>query len=534
MDGQSRATSNARTVAGLLIDPALWMKPAGYAMVVLAIALFAASLQWRVQIDLPLMVYIGARVTEGLMPYRDIVDMNMPLVVLFHTLAYKLVGVSDLGYRLLDGAVLLSECGVIWMLLRRVGNAIALVGGGIYAIFHLSLWGYGALQRDYLAVLPLLLAAEFLLRGIEHTARRSLLIAGVMAGIAVMVKPTFLLLGAALPMLLLATEQRTWRQRLGDGAVVLLGLGLVLMTMVLTLLVLGLWQPFVAQWLEFTLPVYNQLFEPDTRWRVTKDLPWRLIHLTPLALLGLTRYRHPQYGRLVRVVALFFAVGFLSLLVQRRGWLYHCYPSVPPMLILTMIGLDALVRGPIVSWPRVRWLLSVVALGAVFLRPVLLAGSEVPGAIRDRAAGKPQPLLLADYMAQDMAPYVQPGDYVQTLDQVAGGLKALLMTDTRLPTRYIYAISVLTDLDTPFRNRARADMLETMRRNPPKVVLISDEQWPGGPRGYDRLERWEAFKALLDRDYVLQFQWPREGQSREPFYFGYRGYVRRDVAIAAP
>ena len=169
--------------------------------------------------------------------------------------------------------------------------------------------------------------------------------------------------------------------------------------------------------------VYNQLFEPDTRWRVTKDLPWRLIHLTPLALLGLTRYRHPQYGRLVRVVALFFAVGFLSLLVQRRGWLYHCYPSVPPMLILTMIGLDALVRGPIVSWPRVRWLLSVAALGAVFLRPVLLAGSEVPGAIRDRAAGKPQPLLLADYMARDMAPYVQPGDYVQTLDQVAGGLK---------------------------------------------------------------------------------------------------------------
>ena len=502
-------------------------------MALLAVMLFATSLPWRVQIDLPLMVYIGARVSEGLMPYRDIVDMNMPLVVLFHALAYKLVGVSDLGYRLLDGTVLLAECSVIWMLLRRLGNGLAVIGGGAYAIFHLSMWGYGALQRDYLAVLPLLLMAEQLLRGIERSARRHFWIAGGMAGLAVMIKPTFLMLAVAAPLMLLVTaERRGWRQRLGESAIVAAGLGLVVLAMVLSLLALGLWQSFVAQWMEFTLPVYNQLRAPDTRWHVTEDLPWRLMHLLPLAMLGLALFRHPHYGRLVRVLAVLSAVGFLSLLAQQRGWLYHCYPAVPALLMLSMSGLDALLRGRIVGAPRVRWLLSAAALGAVFLRPVLLVAHDVPDAVRKRLAGTPEPMLLADYMAQDMAPYVEPGDYVQTFDQVAGCLKALLITGTRLPTRYMYAISVLTDLDTPFRTRARADMLETMQRNPPKVVLISDEQWPAGPRGYDRLARWEALDELLDRDYVLQFQWPREGKSRAPFYLGYRGYVRRDVVEA--
>src|SRR5690348_1969435 len=61
-----------------------------------------ASVGWPLIHDAPLMDYIAWRIASGAVPYRDIFDMNMPGTYLIHTVALRLFGNSDLGWRLFD------------------------------------------------------------------------------------------------------------------------------------------------------------------------------------------------------------------------------------------------------------------------------------------------------------------------------------------------------------------------------------------------------------------------------------------------
>ena len=66
------------------------------------LALIIQSVHWPLIHDAPIMHYIAWQILHGGVPYRDILDMNLPGVYLLHILVLKVFGPSDGGWRLFD------------------------------------------------------------------------------------------------------------------------------------------------------------------------------------------------------------------------------------------------------------------------------------------------------------------------------------------------------------------------------------------------------------------------------------------------
>jgi hypothetical protein len=434
----------------------------------------------------------------------------------------------------MDGLFLLAECAAIAHLLRRLRRAIGLFGGASFACYHLSCGPDLVLQRDYLAVLPLVLSAELVLSAGERRRRADGLAGGAMVGVAVLFKPTFVTLACAWPLLIFALGRREpLGQRLVRASCVIAGVSLVLAAAAAVLVVEGALGPFVHLWTEFNFPVYNRLRVPgESPLLVIGDLRWRLAAFSPLVLLTPLLLRRRRYRRLTWVASSLLGVSVVSLVVQHRGWLYHACPLAASIILLGMIGLDALLLyGKLYFEPRwfpgaARALGVLVALALLF-RPLRFAWTSLGHRLHDGPK-----VLLGDRIAGDLRPFVSPGDRVQCLDMTAGGMLALLETGTRLPTKYMYGFSVLADLDTPFRARAREDFMRVMVAEPPKVIVLTSDEWPSREPGYLRLERWPELRAFLDARYALRFEWPMAGPPRT--LPGYRGWVRIDTPREPP
>jgi hypothetical protein len=65
------------------------------------------SLRWRTQHDAPLMLYVAWMMdAHGAVPYRDILDMNLPGTYFANLLIGRLTGYSELGIRIADLSIL--------------------------------------------------------------------------------------------------------------------------------------------------------------------------------------------------------------------------------------------------------------------------------------------------------------------------------------------------------------------------------------------------------------------------------------------
>ena len=116
----------------------------------------AASLRWRLEHDSPLLQYLAFLMDRfGYVPYRDFFDMNMLGAFWINVLIGRLAGYQDLGYRIVDLAILatIMVCTFIWM---RSFNRLAAWASAIVFGFLYTLWGpMAALQREYLLLLPI-------------------------------------------------------------------------------------------------------------------------------------------------------------------------------------------------------------------------------------------------------------------------------------------------------------------------------------------------------------------------------------------
>src|SRR5262245_48202663 len=70
------------------------------------------SLSWPLVGDATIFHFIANQMAMGAVPYRDIIDVNMPLTYDIHAAVVALAGMSDAGWRAFDLAAtaLLSVC----------------------------------------------------------------------------------------------------------------------------------------------------------------------------------------------------------------------------------------------------------------------------------------------------------------------------------------------------------------------------------------------------------------------------------------
>src|SRR5262245_64766056 len=75
----------------------------------------------------------------GAIPYRDIYDINMPLIYFIHLAVVAIGGMSDVAWRAFDLASAAAMSGLILMVVWPAGRALAIHAALIALIVHLLL-----------------------------------------------------------------------------------------------------------------------------------------------------------------------------------------------------------------------------------------------------------------------------------------------------------------------------------------------------------------------------------------------------------
>lgn len=457
-----------------------------------AVWLLWRSLNWPLVGDATIFHFIVNQMAMGAVPYRDIIDVNMPLTYDIHAAVVALGGMSDAAWRVFDlaAAALLSVC--ILALVWPAGRAEAILAVLTVLLMHFLIGRYAAGQRDFLMTIPALGVAWTSVRAAEDARSRHTLLAlaGALAMTAALIKPSGIVL-LALPALALPdlAMKPDWRQLLwisaGALAVALGEFGL--------LAARGGFGAFVEMIFD-VLPAYASMgAQPPLE--VLKAVHWigPVGGLAVAAALGIGIPKPPRLRVLIGVAVF----GLFHLMVQRKGWLYHVYPLGVGLACWGAFALSAL------PLRRVVLSLAVVALILGWSVPTSISKDKDDPAVRSSSA-----------MQSALERRLPRGARVQMLDADSGAFLAMARTGMRQATPHIQWFSLLLGSED-----VRQDFLSALRTNPPDGFLLTNNQWPKED-GFEAADDWPEFAGLLASRYDLV-------QTGQDEFVQWRLYVKR-------
>jgi hypothetical protein len=457
------------------------------------------SLAWPLVGDAAIFHFIAGQMSMSAVPYRDIIDVNMPLTYHLHAAVVAIGGMGDMAWRAFDltAAAIVSAC--VWMLVAPAGRAVAILAILAVLVTHLLLGPYSAGQRDFLMSIPALAAALVSARTVEDPEHRRLYLAlaGAFAVIAASIKPSGMLL-----LLLPALATRfSWRDIRRDTAWIMAGAagtGLLALGMLIATGELGALIAMIRE----LLPLYGAMGTRTIPEVLGATAVW-LLPVTGLALAAALGIGAAKPAR-VRVMIGLTVFGLIHVLAQRKGWFYHIYPLAIGLACWGAWSLAALSRGQ-----------ALVCLMVI----VLTVGWRLPGSAY-RAEDDPA-LRAASTMQAALVSSLPRGARVQMLDSDNGAFLAMARAGMRQATPHIQWFSLLLGEPT-----VRSAFLAALDADPPAAILLTNGEWPRNP-GFEAAEAWPQFMAVLASHYDSSFTGHED-------YISWRLYLRRAPASNAP
>lgn len=184
--------------------------------------------------------YIGRRLAQGAVMYRDLSENKPPGGYWLYTLAIVLGGANELTIRVMPIPLVLATTGLVWWLgLRLRGPGAACLAAAIYAVLSTDPYLYGnAAQFEHAINLASTAALALVISAVNRPGRMRLIAAGVALGAACLVKQ-IVILDAPLFAVFLFLQARPMRERIRDVAAFAGGFALVCGLSALVLLVQG-------------------------------------------------------------------------------------------------------------------------------------------------------------------------------------------------------------------------------------------------------------------------------------------------------
>ncbi len=312
------------------------------ALALLVVLPLAAQLASIAQPDMAFLLYAAGRVLDGATLYRDVVEINPPLIVGFNAgvvalaralhlsdfAVYRLVTALVVGALLCFAARLLAR----WELPGSPAARRYLVLALGFVLFALPRKDFGQREHFVLALLlPYLCCAAARLEG-RAVGPRTAVAAGALAAVGIALKPHFVLAWLAAEACVRVVEPRLRSRLTPEAATAALGL-------VAYLLAVPRYAPGYVEVATLLGPAYQRylgsflnasVFAPGAA----------LIWFAPLAALALR-----AHARAPRVwLLLSSAVGgcYLAGVVQGKGLPYHFYPAVGlGFVLVALIALEA-------------------------------------------------------------------------------------------------------------------------------------------------------------------------------------------------
>ena len=478
--------------------------------VVCGVWMVAQTWRWPLVWDAQVMHYTNFLIRHGFAPYRDVKDITLPGSYVVDGAAMWIFGGSDLAWRVYDFFLLGAITASMIVIALPYDWIAGLFAGVMFALIHASEGPQNGGQRDEAMTALLLVGYALLFLSIRYRKIWGVLGFGMALGLACSIKPTIAPLAAVL------LGMAWWRLR-KDGAraaaYVWMGvLGFILGGAPAVLFLL--YYHSTGAFLEIArtvTPYYATLQHETVGYLVRKLLPKAALVLPFALLAAMTNRSWKNWERSALLLGV--AVGALSYFAQRKGYLYHRYIFVA--FLLLWMGIELLLAMRRTGWARAAGIAGL-ALGGLIFPPVYAAR------LRTVVAGNHYSTALEHDLTQLGGASLDRR--VQCLDMVDGCFNALYHNGLVQATGTMGDLLYFSRTDGPIVASYRERYREELKRNPPAVIVLSNE-WFDEPPSFDKLAVWPEFAAYLESDYrlVVERSFPDE------FSAAYRIYERKDM-----
>lgn len=487
--------------------------------------LFAvSSIHWPLVGDASIIHYIAFLIQHGMAPYRQIHEMSLPGSFLIEIAAMHLFGPGAMAWRIFD-FTLLAVAGLSFAVMTgRAGWFPAVFAGTMFALVHgrdgLAQGG----QRDLTMAVLLVAGTAAVMVAIRHRSAVAMAAFGLLAGIALTIKPTAIPLSLA-QLLMALYVMRSQRQPLTKPFVAAV-LG------VLTFPVIAL--AFVMQqnalsdlWANLTglVPYLASLGHKPIGYLLLHSIsPLLALVLIWLAVLALLRPRL-DWERAMLLAGVLF--GLLSYVIQARGFPYYRYPLLA--FLLPMMALDLTE--------------SITSISHTIERRIAASLAVIALAVSGLFLGPQSALLVHQYrwwqadfntsLEQNLNRLggQQLAGHIQCVDSISGCVTTLYQMRLLPATGILLDFPLFGDSSRPVVQQARADFRGQVFEHPPAVIVVTSPLFVDGPGDFQKLALWPELPEFLAQLYTVDTDWhptrPMRWWSREELGPSYRIYVRR-------
>jgi hypothetical protein len=479
-------------------------------MIPLLAEVFLAS-RWPLVHDAPIMHYVVFMIGKGFVPYRDIVDMNCPGAYLLESLGMHVFGGDARGWFLWDlagtGMVIFGSAWVAGPGRRAVG----VMSASLTAIIHLADGAANLGQRDWIVAGLLLLSLGCLFQMLRGGHAAWLGGAALFVAVAATVKPPAVFWGL---LVLGAIESRECRQ---PWRAFCWSMGGFVVPVAVVVCFLAKWHAmdgFIGT-MTGLIPYYASLQKTTILALLGTTLGRLEMLLLALAFVAfclfLLRCGWSSYAS--AAVLLGALAGIAYYVWQDKGWVYHRYPAIACGALFVAMEIERGIRS---GGARAR-----IAWPALAVLVFLLPGAAL---IRERNSTYRMGTLVN--LQSDLTRLGGPqlSGRVQCLDMTHGEcINVLYRLQLVQSTGFIYDFVLFPQRPTALTNALQKLFMQQISARPPRVFVLSEQDWPGDSRGYAQLLRWPAFAQFLQQNYLLETQHDEGPADRS----GYRVYLRK-------
>ncbi len=484
----------------------------------------AASLHWRMEHDTPLLHYAAFLMDRyDAVPYRDIFETSMPGTFAFHYTIGKLFGYGDFAFRCVDLSLLCILLAATYVFMARFGHLVAFSSSVVFGLVYLAHGQSMSLQRDYIGIIPVVLGLLCIpSRETSSVGLWRFVLVGLLFGLSSLIKPHICI---ALPVVVAALLVLRRKSQVGIRSSIKATMCCAV-AFLIPLATAAVWlgansalSPFARILFDY-LPLHSAM----TGWHENiQGVHWifYLIEntfslggygiLAMVSLWGISTVLAQAEWRTMPVKCVSAIVLLSSLLLYAiystlggKFWNYHWMPFAYFCSISAGLCLYSLPTSSFHFLPQILRVISLLIALTVHLNFPRYALS-VYWDISSGAKGHAPKGGRVDEIATWLKANLSQGDRVQPLDWTGGSIHAMLLSEARLATKFMYDYHFYHHVSAPLIQTLRSEFIEQLQAAVPRFVISVETNKPW-VSGLDSTRSFPELSEFLKMHYVVAFE----------------------------
>jgi len=452
---------------------------------------------WGVQWDAAYFYYIARMISEGAVPYRDIFDINLPGTYAIYLFIITFLGEGDIYWRIADLFCLGVISTLIWFYCRPFGRLAGSIGVVLFASLHLYNGPMYVGKRDYFILMFILGGIYCIVRHIERCRGRVFLaFGGLLLGYACLIKPQAGFLCLLMLLILIAQAFRCGRGWLWESVFFTAFCCFLPAITMLILWYVGGLNPFIDILLNISREYSAFVLQPFNNGILFGFMGMPLLEIVAVAFASIVcsvLVPENRLRRLFIVLGMFY--GFIHFYSQTH-FIYQLYPFVL-FLFMSIASWVGYIRLRFSGLIKCILLIVVAQLLLVFLYRSIHSIIEPP-------PHHIHAVQVKNMLVDDLSGKILPGETVQVMDTLGGGIHALYDLRCKQPTRFVFDAFLFHPSATSYRKKIRADFLGDLQDRPPQFFVLFRAGRP--IKSFEHIEKFPELRDWLYSNYSKEIE----------------------------